>query len=188
MVQRKSAPKGSTKARVPTDGRSSSKKGGHSARRVDNSSIIADKYGNEWSRCVPTTAEEIAALEKDLHLTLPTSLKEFLRQFAEGRPARRVFRNEASAMEVEMGSVLPLSSKRQTILTLARTYDILKTRRDYDGHFVPFAYDTGNANYFCIDVRTGAVVYWLHDDPEQPVRHLAKTLDDLLSALKEADY
>lgn len=145
-----------------------------------------DEYGNTWTGAAPVPDEELAATEKALGLALPPALRSFMQRFNGARPRLRCHRDDRH--EVEVGTVLPLRPPNARVMSFEATCQRLFARPDFERALVPFATDTGNANYFCVDARSGAVVYWLHDDPQSPRRDLAPSLDGFLAGLQDVPY
>lgn len=145
-----------------------------------------DEHGNTWTGAAPVSDEDLAAIERALGLTLPPALRSFMQRFNGAKPRLRCHRDDRH--EVEVGTVIPLHPANARVMSFEATCRVLFARPDFERGFVPFATDTGNANYFCVDTRSGAVLYWRHDEPESPRMDLAPSLDRFLAELQDVPY
>jgi hypothetical protein len=143
-------------------------------------------FGNEWRRVIGGTDAEVTEAERRLGVTFPDDLKSLLITCGGGRPQNDYYHSRQNNIEVSVGYVLPARDGRvrgivSECLSYRKTHQLSPT-------LLPFAYDTGNANPMCLDLASGEVVYWLHDDPSDRVRKVAPTLKEFLSGLKPSPF
>jgi len=159
------------------------------ARRTRSAGKDEDRkiaFGNEWRRVIGATEAEVAEAEKQLGVTFPEDLKSLLISCGGGRPRNDYYCSRQNNIEVSVGYVLPARDGRvkgivSECLSYRRTHQLSPT-------LIPFAYDTGNANLLCLELKSGEIVYWLHDDPSDRVRKIVPTLKEFLSGLKPAPF
>lgn len=144
-------------------------------------------YGNIWEDVQPQTTEELNICEKEMDIVFPENLKDFLLSCAGGYPLKNFYENYKNDIEVSIGYIMPISNfgKRVSLVT---EYKELKKKNDFPISLIPFALDYGNANQFCLSQTNGEVLYWLHDEPENRIRKVAKTLNEFLDGLKEPPF
>jgi len=144
-------------------------------------------YDNNWSACTPASEGDIAKIEKALSVKLPKELKTLLMTCAGGRPKNNFYQNDEYDIEVGLAQILPVKNeaKRDTVLEVHKQLtDVLELP---DG-LIPFAEDTGHANAFCVNIKSGKVVYWLHDEPDRRAREVCGSLKAFISGLTECPY
>jgi len=155
--------------------------------RAKNAGNAADNaHENQWQRCLPLSAATLSAVEKQMGVSLPTDLKALVLSCNGGKPAKTYFVNDR--IEVEIGSLLPIrppASHKGSSFEHARERLV---KAGLPSTLLPFAYDNGNAGIFCLDVKSGAVVYWVHDDPDDPLKYVTASLTDFLSKLSVPPY
>lgn len=122
-------------------------------------------YNNRWMKITPASKEDIAAAEAYLEVAFPEDLVKLFKLCSGGRPVKNYYISYENDIEVSIGYILPFKkeSKRWDILT---EYDYLYTRFNFPAELIPFAIDEGHANYYCLKMETGEVIYYLHDEPE----------------------
>ncbi|MCP3059704.1 SMI1/KNR4 family protein [Myxococcus sp. K38C18041901] len=149
---------------------------------------VVDAFGNTWSDCVPVLAEDIASTEAAVGLKMPAELAKLFEGYAGGSPEWSFYESEENDIEVSIGYIIPLQQEgmRDALATVHQR--IRKHQPTYPRDVFPFAYDNGHANLLCVKVETGEVVYWLHDDVDEPVRVVAGTLQEFLSGLAEPPF
>ena len=142
--------------------------------------------GNVWTEVIPTSAEEIARVQASSEM--PESWRRLVAACNGGRPAKNFV--ERHGFESCLGRLIPVlgdgSWRRPGLLEVTSN---LRKNATWPAGLAPFAFDDGNANYFCVRVCDGSVVLWLHDeDASRRVREVASSIDDLLGALSERPY
>lgn len=146
-----------------------------------------EAYGNRFLDCTPATKEALAFVADALAISIPTTLARLLLTCGGGRPEKGYFLGDE--YEVEVGRLLavrvPEGSKRES-LELARPR--LVARSGLPTSLVPFALDTGNANFFCVDLATHEVVYFLLDEPGRAPKRIAPSLELFLEGLDSPPY
>ncbi|WP_426735814.1 SMI1/KNR4 family protein [Myxococcus faecalis] len=149
---------------------------------------VVDAFGNTWSDCVPALARDIESTESAVGLKMPAELAKLFEACAGGSPERDFYESQEHNIEVSVGYVIPLqkAGMRDALTTVHQR--IRKHQPTYPGDVFPFAYDNGHANLLCVKVKTGEVVYWVHDDADEPVRVVATTLQKFLSGLAEPPF
>ena len=152
------------------------------------SSSVVEAYGNSWSGTSETVAQDISAIEQALGVIIPSNLRKFLLSCAGRQPTKNFFDNpESEVFELGMGTVLPLRDHARQ-KGLAATCLLLRTAQALPRELIPFARDTGNANVICLRLPAQDIVYWLHDDKDEPIRRVAKSLGEFLSGLGECPF
>jgi hypothetical protein len=140
-------------------------------------------FGNTWAGCKPATSEQIASLEQVFGAPLPRSVASVFRTIGGGRPAKNFFTALAPPDQVAVGRVLPLEREGKAPCAI----DVLRGQHGVHGlarKLVPFALDTGNANYFCLDPEDGRVLYWVPGDKQSPFRTMASNVSMFLAGLR----
>ena len=159
------------------------------ARRTKSAGNDANRkiaFGNEWRRVIGATEAEVANAESQLGVTFPDDLKSLLIICGGGRPKNDYCDSRKNNIEVSVGYVLPAREGRvRGIVSECQSY---RKAHQLSPTLILFAYDTGNANLMCLDLASGEVVYWLHDDPSDRGRRVAPTLKEFLSGLKLAPF
>ena len=86
------------------------------------------------------------------------------------------------AFELGIGYVLPAHDKK-LVSGFASTVALYRAKQHLPREVLPFALDSGHANLICLRLPRRDVVYWLHDDPDEPVRYVAPSLKAFLKGL-----
>lgn len=152
-------------------------------RKVQGSTVEA--YGNTWTHVVPSTTDDLHRAQHDVGVLLPADLAELLQRCGGGHPMHDFF--EGIDTEISIGYLLPLADHPKLGSLSSRVH----TSRQVQGlplDYVPFAVDAGHANVLCLHLPTGKIIYWLHDDQQAPLRHIAPSLATFLSGLEEAPF
>jgi hypothetical protein len=148
---------------------------------------LVTAYENDWRGCLPLSEAELSAAEGELGVTFPDALRALFLTCNGGKPARTYFENEQ--IMVEIGYLLPIrppkAAKRRSYEEI---FAALRLKSGLPSALLPFAYDNGNAGVFCVDAASGAVVYWVHDEPEDPTKAVADSLGEFLSKLTVPPY
>jgi len=138
--------------------------------------------GNDWTECQPLTADDLQRFESTQNVQIPEPLKELLSKCNGGFPTNPVFANKR--IEVEIGRLLPITppptfkgESLEAVLEIVRSAKISEA-------LFPFAYDNGNAGIFCVSLLSGEVIYWVHDEPEDPLKKVAPSLEVFLAELE----
>src|ERR1700722_8884600 len=131
-------------------------------------------FGNEWSRVIGATEADAAEAQSQLGVTFPEDLKSLLLECGGGRPRNDYYQSRENDIEVSVGYILPARDGR--VGGIASECASYRKMHQLSPTLIPFAYDTGNANLMCLDLASGEIVYWLHDDPSHRVRKVAPTL------------
>lgn len=145
-----------------------------------------EAFANSWVDVQHITAEDIHEAEQSAGVELPQVLRSLLMQCAGGRPAKNYLYSESADMEVSIAYVLPVCAAKKRQDFSAELVQL--SRAGLPSQLLPFAIDSGHANYFCLDVVSGAVVYWLHDEPDVPIKQVAADLLQFLSLLATPPY
>jgi hypothetical protein len=147
---------------------------------------VVEAYDNQWVGCLPLSEAEFSATEKELGLSIRRELRALFLRCNGGRPKKSYY--ESSRIMVQLGRVLPVqrpdTPRREwlgSVVERAARYGLPKST-------IPFGFDNGEAGVFCVDAKTGRVVYWVHDEPEDPIKDVAASLDEFLSSLVEPPY
>jgi hypothetical protein len=177
-VRRTSAPRRPVK---------SPKKG---ARKVQPDGVAStiDAYGNTWTNVDSAEVQDLRDAERRLGTKFPVPLAELLLKCGGGRPMKNFFNDPRSdVFELGIGFVVSLRDRprQKGLASLCQTY---RTRQSLDPDLIPFAFDTGNANLICLRLPDHDIVYWVHDEPGQPVRRVARSLDDFLRGLGDCPF
>ena len=139
-----------------------------------------EAYGNVWRGCLPLTEEQLVAAERELGVSVPGDLRALFLRCNGGRPERQHY--ASARILVDLGWVLPVGQppvpRRESFETVVRR----AAKYALPPSTVPFAFDTGNAGVFCVDA-SGRVVYWVHDEPEDPIKDVAPSLNEFLTHL-----
>jgi len=143
-------------------------------------------FGNEWSRVIDATEADAAQAASQLGVAFPEDLSALLIECGGGRPKKNYYRSRKNNIEVSVGYVLPVRDGR--VKGVASECTSYRKTHQLPLTLIPFAYDTGNANLMCLDLSSGEVVYWLHDDPSDRVRKVAPTLKEFLSGLEPSPF
>ncbi|AGC47897.1 hypothetical protein MYSTI_06624 [Myxococcus stipitatus DSM 14675] len=147
-----------------------------------------EAFGNTWSDCAPALSGDLQSTESALGMKIPKELAKVFQVCAGGRPARNFYESRAHNIEVSVGYIFPLQKQGRRD-DLATTYQrIRKHQPTFPEGLLPFAYDNGHANLLGVKVRTGEVVYWLHDDADEPLRLVASDLQAFLSGLTQSPF
>lgn len=144
--------------------------------------------GNVWTDVIPTSTEEIARAQALSATQMPESWRRLVAACNGGRPVKNFV--ERHGFESCLGRLIPVlgdgTRRRPGLLDVTSN---LRKNATWPAGLAPFAFDDGNANYFCVRFRDGSVVLWLHDEDEaHRVREVAASIDDLLGALSERPY
>lgn len=155
--------------------------------RSDSQGTIVDAFENRWRECVPLSREQLAEVEKELQMSLPAELRKLFLTCNGGVPEKTYFGTDR--IEVEIGSLLPIRSTASGEETsFESVYRRLVSKAEMPSSLIPFGYDTGRAGVFCVDAESSRVVYYVHDEPEDPKKEVAASLDDFLSNLTLPPY
>lgn len=100
---------------------------------------------------------KVCAFEARIRTALPADYRRFLTEHDGSEPETNIFRIDATN-ESGVNAFIP--------------FDRLETERAFIADTVqasmfPIAYAEGG-NYACLDMRTGAVCFWDHEDPRRP--------------------
>ncbi len=100
------------------------------------------------------TGEELSSLERGLGRALPRDLLEFLRRCNGATPEGNIFQiasqQNDSGVQVFLGSVEMLARRAGM-------------RKEFGDELLPVAEAEGG-NLVCVDIRTGAVLFWDHEE------------------------
>ena len=145
-----------------------------------------DEWGNQWHKCIPLSDKQLLDVERNLRVSIPRELKTLLLSCNGGRADKSYFCD--GRIEVEIGPLLPIeppaSYKGES---LEEVYEWL-LKYECSSKILPFAYDIGNAGIFCFDTRSGEIVYWVQDEPEEPIKKIATSIKDFFSNLGYPPY
>jgi hypothetical protein len=157
-------------------------------KRVASTTSEIEYAGNVWTDVLPTSAEEIARAQALSATQMPESWRRLVAACNGGRPGKNFV--ERHGFESCLGRLIPvLGDGTRRRPGLVDVNSNLRKNASWPAGLAPFAFDDGNANYFCVRVRDGSVVLWLHDeDDARRVREVASSIDDLLAALTERPY
>jgi len=147
---------------------------------------VVDEWGNQWNRCMPLSEETLSEVETQLRINIPADLRKLFLSCNGGRPEKTYFGTRQ--IEVGIGSVLPI---RPPASHKGSSFEATYQRMNRSGlpsKLLPFAYDTGNAGIFCLDAESGEIVYWVHNDPEYPIKKVTTSLTNFLSNLDLPPY
>ena len=154
--------------------------------KKDGEDSTVHAYDNVWRGCLPLSEARLADAEANAGGPFPGELRELFLRCNGGSPEKSYFENDR--IMVEIGRLLPVDPPKswrgpsfEDVLVQQRSMGLPST-------LVPFALDTGNAGVFCVDRESGEVSYWIHDQPEDPLKKVAASLDDVLSNLTEPPY
>ncbi len=117
-------------------------------------------YNNTWRDCDGASSADISSVEARIGAQLPKELRDLFRVCARGYPDDNFFEN--GMIEVSIGYILPLREDSK-LENLSRIHRVLRDVHQFPEGLIPFAYDTGNADLFCLEIGSGKVVYWHHD-------------------------
>ena len=154
--------------------------------RSDDDGARKIAFGNEWSRVIGATDTEVAEAQGQLGVTFPEDLKSLLLECGGGRPKNDYYQSRENNIEVSLGYIFPARDGR--VKGIVSVCAIYRKAHQLAPTLIPFAYDTGHANLMCLDLMSGEVVYWLHDDPKDPVSKVAPTLKHFLRGLKPSPF
>lgn len=154
--------------------------------RPDPQGMTVDAFENRWRECGPLSREQLAEVEKDLQMSLPPELSKLFLTCNGGVPEKTYFGTDR--IEVEIGSLLPIRSTASAEESFESVYRQLVSKAGMPSSLIPFGYDTGRAGVFCVDAESGKIVYYVHDEPEDPKKEVAASLDDFLSNLTLPPY
>ena len=147
-------------------------------RKIDGT---IEAYGTTWAECEPASSEEIAECEKRLQMALPEDLRKLLMTCAGGYPEHDFYENEEK--EFGVGYILPPVGDREVGGVAIVKKELSNAGVDFPAKLIPFAYDNGNANVFCLDAENGQVIYWLGDVPSDRAARVAGSLEEFLTGL-----
>jgi hypothetical protein len=159
-------------------------------RQTADTGTVVEAYGNTWTDCHPATAPQVRALVAEFGAALPVDLVSLFETVAAGRAAKNYFKTVQTRSEVSLGRVLHFEPHGRS-MGAVETLQMLRKVHGLAKGLVPFAMDTGNANYFCVDVANGSVHYWLHDERAKgtnKLRLVAPSLADFLVGLEESPF
>lgn len=144
---------------------------------------IITAYNNEWFDFVPTTSSKINIIEEKLNIHFSEKLRKLFLSCNGAYPKLNTYYSEH---EVSLGNLLPFDVKKTD---KRRSFDLIYRELVIENkiipkHLIPFAFDTGNANFFCIDLNTEFVIYWLHDDTDAEI-FISEDLEEFLFNLEE---
>lgn len=147
-----------------------------------------EAFGNTWTRVLGGSRADVQSVEDALGVAFPGDLVVFLQTCANGRPKRNYYFDKKHQVEVALGRVLPLKDqpKAPGIVT-----DNTTRRRvtDLPGDLIAFGLDNGNSDAFCVDTKTGQVMYWVHDTSrDERAQIVADSLKGFLAGLTEPPY
>jgi hypothetical protein len=169
-----------------------SKKKGKSARNARSTPSttatngVVDAYGNRWRGCLPISEEVLSDVEKQLQLSIPRELRTHLLNCNGGEPEKSYFTD--GRIEVGLGSLFPIRPpKSYKGRSFEATYERV-VKSALPSKLLPFGTDNGNSGIYCLDMVSGEVVYWVHDEPEDPIKKVSKTLKAFLTNLKVPPY
>lgn len=146
---------------------------------------VVDEWGNQWNRCLPLSEETLSEVETQLRITIPADLRKLFLSYNGGKPEKTYFGTRQ--VEVGIGSVLPIRPATHNGSSFEANY-LRMSRSGLPSKLLPFAYDTGNAGIFCLDAESGEIVYWVHDDPQYPMKKVTPSLTKFLSNLDLPPY
>lgn len=157
-------------------------------KRVTPPPSTREYVDNIWAEVVPTNGQEIARAEALLAVDMPESWRRLVTACNGGRPLKNfILRHGFESCLGRLIRVVGDGTWRRPGLT--DVVSSLRANASWPEGLVPFAFDEGNANHFCVRVGDGSVVLWLHDEDEaRRVREVATSIDDLLGALSQRPY
>ncbi len=144
------------------------------------------EFNNEWHDCLPLTKEQLSRVEKELHLSFPDELRMLFLTCNGGTPVKPYYANER--IEVGLGVLLPIAPPKGVRRESYEAEYKRWVKAGLPSNLIPFAYDAGNAGLFCVDATSGKVIYFVHDEPEQPTKEVAASLDEFLCNMEVRPY
>lgn len=145
-----------------------------------------DEWENQWHECLPLSDKQLLDVERNLRVSIPRELKTLLLGCNGGLPDKSYFCD--GRIEVEIGSLLPIEPPASYEgESLEEVYEWF-LKNGYSSEILPFAYDIGNAGIFCLDTRSGEIVYWVQDEPEESIKKVATSITDFFSNLGYPPY
>lgn len=155
-------------------------------QQMTKGTVTTDAFGNRWERCLPVTDAQIDQACQGRNTILPKALRALFLACNAGRPARTYFGE--GPIELEIGAIvgiaLPPSFKGTTF---EHSIDRLRGA-GLAPPWLPLAVDNGNAGIICLNADSGEIAYWVHDEPEDPLKPVCGSLDELLRSLTEPPY
>lgn len=147
-----------------------------------------EKYGNTWTEVVPSTADDLAPICDALGRELPAELADLFLTCGGGRPERDFFLS-ARGEEHGLGYIIPPVDYGK-MTGFVDDYQTWRATHGEDASpkLIPFALDSGHANFFCIREPSNDVVYWLHDEPDNRIRLVATSLRAFLTGLTASPF
>lgn len=107
---------------------------------------------------------DVAHLECLIQSSLPQPFLEFYNRHNGGIPEPDYLPAKGQWDAMEVNSFLPIAVRGgdETTRTVNNVYLGAISKGLFPKFLVPFAQDSG-ANYYCLDARSGAVVFWAND-------------------------
>jgi hypothetical protein len=151
-------------------------------------SKVVKAYGNTWEDVFPGTKQDVKAAERALGVAFPKELAELFMTCGGGLPENDYYYDSKYDLEISMGYVFPLKDQKD-IQSVVSQCELFRKVHDLSKSLIPFAYDSGNANLMCLDLVSGKVVYFLHDEePEDAIQIVSSSLIRFLKGLRECPF
>lgn len=124
---------------------------------------------NTFEDCAaPLSETDILNFEKQLGATLPAAFKQHYLKFNGGKAKNTYWIDAANNEPMEISYFKSISApKESNPVSVLSSYESMVKKNVIPKRLLPFATDLGG-NFFCIDLETGAVVFFATDsfDPE----------------------
>jgi hypothetical protein len=153
----------------------------------DKSGRLTDPFGNVWTDIAPATADDVKMVALALGVRFPKDLGELLHRYNAGSPSKPYYYDKALGVESHLGALVPLTDLPKRRGLVIQTL----VQREVHGmpkEVIPFAWDNGNAGFYCVESTTQRVMYWASEVGDDRLSQVAPSLALLLAGLTEPPY